>query len=211
MVGITVKETPTQTFYFCISVVIETCENRVLSIRATDYSPKMVCDNLENKTTSKLQTLPLLKSDNNRNCRLQWPIKIELLKRIIAALLKCRGYLAYTPRRRCKFQFPAGALQLSQLPIISLYPSFSPFHSLNLSFLFIFCIHHFQLSFQSFKSTLRPHIFSIHASFPLLLSIHLSINFILSTLPVHPSFPSILLRLVKCGVGKYRNGTLHCP
>ena len=61
MVCITVKETPTQTFYFCISVVKETSENRVLSIRATDYSPNMVCDNLENETTAELQTFTTIK------------------------------------------------------------------------------------------------------------------------------------------------------
>lgn len=71
MVGMPVVETPPQIFNFCISVVTETTENRVLCIRAIDYSPKMVCDNLKNKTTAKLQTLPLLKSDNKRNCRLQ--------------------------------------------------------------------------------------------------------------------------------------------
>lgn len=152
MVCMPVVETPPQTFNFCISVVIETTENRVLSIRATDYSPKMVCDNLENETKAKWQTLPPLKSDNNRHCRLQWPIKIELLKRITAALLNYTGSVEVI-----LLALLAGDASFNFQPELYRWVSFPSFLS----------IHPFHLSFQSILS-----IYLLHSSFPAFLSIN---------------------------------------
>ena len=45
-------------------MVTETSENRVQSIRATDYSPKMVFDNLENQTTAELRLIQIFTQDN---------------------------------------------------------------------------------------------------------------------------------------------------